>query len=410
MTSTQLRLLEACMHLFLLGLLCAISCVSLQGSEGSCRGQAHNDLLPLLRCEASPRFFEDEGAMLFLGEFGELQNRVNASIAFACADEHYLKFGGEVLNEQLTYSFPFKHGHRWMRQYAGAASYLMAFDLWGFRGLEIKGQISNVQRRNVNIYFPKGDRKGHHHDHEWVYQRAIAASKGYAASVGLEFSPYCWFSLKVAAVYDKVEYNLKYTHRKIVQGIGGTVSFEQQLSPTISVELKGELRKPYSYYEGRILWKTLLCDTDITLGAFGGHTVGKHRLPNSTVAGVEIGFDFGVNGFSGLSSVRLCDDSSSHQGFLGQDIRYMKWLASPAVYVPEVLAISEQRQARYSDVRREHHHHHHRRHKYDDANCGCHSNQGVNIPDSRREIRAQQLQQQREGMNPFIDQYPDPDY
>lgn len=336
-----------------------------------CHGGNQNDLIPILRVGITPRFFDDTTALALLGELGRAQNRFNATLGFPlCSDFNRFKISGEVLNQQLSYHFPYQSTKSWTRQYAAGGAYQMVLNCWGLKTFELGGQWSNAQGHEIHKFHKKHTLSHfeYHppHYHQPTYHRWITSSKAYAFSAGLTIEPWFWSTLSAAYVYDKVDYKNKFSRNKVVSGSGGTIYFQQLLSSCLSVVFKGEFRAPYTYYEGRLDWRTVLCSTDVIIGAFGGHTQGKHCLPDSTVAGLEIGFDFGLSDYSMSRSVGLCGNSSDkycQSSFGCQDRHYLEWIAAPAVYIPEVLAIGEQHrvlhhQQNHHNNQQNHHHHH----------------------------------------------------
>lgn len=369
-----------------------------------CADEPHNDLLPLARLESTARFFDDEAAFPVLWEFGNRVSRINASLGFPLCYGHNFKFGGEALNEQLTYDFPHEREKRWVLQSAVGMTYQSILNFCGMRSLEISAQYSTAPNRQLHTFHKKkpdhhnhrhhghnhhdhhnhprhhhskacgncSAHQGHQHhqhhhhqrDHEHAdrlhdlrhhhhhrehhregFKRSIAGSRAYAFSAALTTVPWNGAFLSASALYDHVDFQFKYSDHKIVDGLGGTIFYKQELCPCFDLVLKSEFRVPYTYYEGRLQWGLTFYSADMTLGLYGGHTVGRHGLPDSTVAGVEIGFDFGLTNFSGYSSGGLCKDNSNpyFAGFAGQDVQYLQWLATPAVYIPEVIARPEQR-------------------------------------------------------------------
>lgn len=334
----------------------------------------HNDLLPLARLECAARFWDDEAAFPVLYEFGNRMSRINASVAFPICYGHNFKIGGEALNEQLTYEFPHKNEKRWVNQSAIGATYQAVFNYCGFRSLELSAQYSTAPNRKLHDFHKEKQEHGHRHhsrkesDHDKQhrgrlhelrqhhrnqrhrdgYHRSIAGSKAYAFSAGFTSLAWNGACVSASALYDHVEYRFKFEDHKIVNGFGGTVFYKQELCPCIDFVVKGEFRKPYDYYEGRLQWDLFLDHFDMTFGLYGGHTIGKHGLPNSTVAGFEMGFDFGITNFSGSASSGLCSDNSNPYfgGFAGQNPQILHWTAAPAVYIPEVMALPEQRHFR----------------------------------------------------------------
>lgn len=192
------------------------------------------------------------------------------------------------------------------------------------------------------------DDRHHHEHHREHYKYRIAGSRAYAFSAGLTTLPWHGAFFNVAALYDHVDYQFKFSDHKSIDGLGGTILFKQEIGCLIDLTLKSEFRVPYTYYEARLQWGIPLYMYDMTIGLYGGHTVGKHGIPNSTVAGVEIGFDFALTNFSGISSAGLCKDNTNpyYAGFPGVDCQTLEWLATPAVYIPEVMARPEQRHFR----------------------------------------------------------------
>lgn len=95
--------------------------------------------------------------------------------------------------------------------------------------------------------------------------------------------------------------------------------------------------RPYNYFESSLKWVVCLDGGDLTFGIFGGHTVGKHELPSSTQAGFSLGYSFGVQDFC----IIVYDCAPIECACSPCDLH--TWVATPAVYIPEVLAIADQR-------------------------------------------------------------------
>lgn len=355
--------------------------VAPQATESS-KKNVRTDFYPLVRLQCTSRFFDDEAALMFLGELGENLNRANATFGFLTSCGHHFKLGGEILNEDLEYRFQTKNDRGWMRQYAVGGVYQAAFPCGSImKSVDVSAQYSEVARHRIHDFYEdhknykghKDHRKGHRHAP--IFNRTVAGSRAYAFSTGLAIAP--WYGALVigAAIYDRVDYLLKFSKNKIVQGAGGTASFEQKLSFDTSLVLKAEYRAPYNYFEGKLKWGTSFYYGDMVLALYGGWTKGKKGLPDSTVAGVEIGFDYGLTYYSSRSSVGVCGDSpyGDQLASWGEDPYFLDWLSKPAVYIPEVLAISEQRLIVAPEKPLHHHRHHHRNGKHKNCLESCYN-------------------------------------
>lgn len=336
----------------------AINAAQADGNSNNSPSSAHqkqrhnpqNDLIPILRVVTVPRFWDDDGAFFLLAEVGRKEARGNFALGVPLAPCHLFKIGGDFLFEQLSYKLPCKTTDRWVMQSAAGAQYRAELNFWGLRSLDLGVEWSYAPTIKVHNYrknIHTINHPHHHQDHHGpVFQRRVNGSNAYAFSAGFSFYPWYWATFTASAVYDRVEYKRKFLHGKVVEGAGTVVTYEQRLTPIISLALRGEYRVPYSYYGGSLRWVTTLYGADVSLGAFGGHTIGRHGMPNSTVAGIEISFDFGISNFSSTRSIGLCWDSPDlhcERSFSGHDGAYLRWFSSPAVYKPEVMAIAEQR-------------------------------------------------------------------
>ena len=101
-----------------------------------------------------------------------------------------------------------------------------------------------------------------------------------------------------------------------------------------------EFRRPYDFVEAQLNFANWTCGGDYTFGIFANYTHGKRPLPNTIGYGIQIGADLGA-----LSYYTRCARSSSCQPdfpCLNPAYDLSMWTAIPAVYIPEVLAITDQ--------------------------------------------------------------------
>lgn len=207
-----------------------------------------------------------------------------------------------------------------------------------WRGFELGGTYSYSPSHTLKRRVCK--------DTEQTNNRHIAGANSGGGSFGLAFVPFSCGSLTFSGNYDHVVYHGRYhgkgqherkSARKVVQGFGASVEWYQRFCAMFDWTVKAEFLRPYNYFESSLKWVVCLDGGDLTFGIFGGHTTGKHKLPSSTQAGFSLGYSFGVQDFciiaNGCAPIE-CACSPC-------DLR--AWAACPAVYIPEVLAIADQR-------------------------------------------------------------------
>jgi len=296
----------------------------------------NNDLSPIARMTITPRFCSDRLAIGFMGELGDKQNRANGTMGIMLDPSLLLKFGGEVLNQKLTYRFSSGHKTRWMKQYAAGGTFQFVIRSCWIESVDVGGRWSRAPSRKLQDALC---------DPYITLKRHIAGSTGYGFNAGVTVLPWKGARLNAGVLYDQITYHVRHDRKKHDDGYGGLVCLEQNLTRGFLLNLKAEFRQPYNYYVGEIRWKSrLFSDGDCTLGAFGGYTQGHHKLPSSTTAGVEIGFDFGGHNYQTVPSPNSYYDSCGQlQGGCRQEMEFLAWLGQPAVYMPQVLAKAEEK-------------------------------------------------------------------
>lgn len=303
----------------------------------NCR-RTNNDFIPTLRLQLTPEICSDWFAFSFLGEAGVRNYRANGTLGFALAPCQRLKVGGEYLTQKLGYNFSSGKASRWMHQYAVGGTYQYLVDCNFIQSLDVHGHYSHAYSRQLSraTCFPDifTERR---------VRRHIAGSDAYNVSGGVTLNPWCFTNISLSLDYDNVRYNRKFHKHHTVSGFGGTVGFIQNLPYNFNVGFRGEFKRPYNYLEALIGWNTCTSWGNVNIGVYGGHTYGKEHLPSSTVAGIALNWDFDW-GFGGYFNNTCCPQDICCYPCYSSCNDLAKWIeATPAVYVPEVLAISEQR-------------------------------------------------------------------
>lgn len=312
--------------------------LSAQDCHGSTK-KKFTDLSPVGRFATTPRFLNDRLAMSFLGEIGEEQNRANATLGIMLSPNILFKTGGEVLNQRLKYGFATGH-ERWMQQWAAGAA--LQYNIQSsirscyIETVDIAAHWSYAQSKHLRDMICSASQ---------LIKRRIAGSNGYGLDAGLSIMPWGGGRLRTGIAYDYVRYKAKWSSQ-VDSGLGGFVNLEQSLKHGFGVNFKAEFRAPYNYYEGEVTWKERMFNGYVTIGAFGGYTQGHHRLPDSTIFGLEISFDVSTGSYQRpISSAYFSEgsmDVCSEGWQCVQQRKFIAWLGKPVVYMPVVLAKSEQ--------------------------------------------------------------------
>ncbi len=277
-------------------------------------------------------FYDDALAIALLGEVGPANYRANGTIG-SLYDCHMIKVGGEFLGQKIKYNFSSGNEKRWVHQYAvgGRYEYVQSCD-W-FQSIFISGQAAHAPSEHL------ADSECTIGGVTNFFERRLAGSTYYNVEGGVTFAPWEYASFLVGAGYNKIRYDKVECGEKNFQGLGVDVEFAQRFCDDFVLDLKGEFRRPYNYAEAALNWQ---CDTScgiLSIGIFGGYVWGKTDLPNVTTAGVEFGLNFGpcqTYRHSSICSQSLCCGPSDSE-------RLRAWVSDPAVYMPIVLVVAEER-------------------------------------------------------------------
>ena len=289
----------------------------LQADCGDSSHKRNSWLLPVGRFVVTPNLGESF-AVSALAEAGNRDARGSVTLGSQFEFGRF-KVTGEYLTQKLTYQFSTGKSHKWVNQGAVGGEYQHLFDGDFLKAVDVKGWYSYAPSKKLHAK----------ECGENLYGRRIAGSNAYSVSGGAVLSPFCEDLLAVDIGYDSVKYRRKYHHDKRVRGVGGGVSYTIRLENSLDLNLKAEFRRPYNYYAAKFTWHR---DTNWNVSLFAGYTAGKYHLPRSTTAGLEFAYFFDA---CGCSQRDPCAPLWSPCDLAG-------WVAVPAVYLPEVLAIAEE--------------------------------------------------------------------
>lgn len=317
--------------LFLLTLLTTVFCSMLSISSISADSKSKDNFFPVARVVLTPVFLGEDAAFSLLAEGGPRSYRFNGTLGFISCEQHRFKVGGEYLSQRLHYKFETGKEHRWMHQWAvgGKYQYLFAEDCscdW-LRSFELSGYYAKANSKDLSLDTEEG----------FSEFRRIAGARSWGIEAGTSLDTWNCGSILVAIDYDHIQYKRRYQSDKNVSGVGATVALHQPLWCDVAFDFKYQYKRAYDYIEALLDWRNNLECGDLNIGIFANHVFGKDKLPSSTTVGVELGFSFGFDSlFSGC-----CDPCATDCCVLDcNDLA--AWVSSPAVYIPQVLAIADQ--------------------------------------------------------------------
>jgi len=301
------------------------------------------------RCTSTTRLLYDEAALYLIGELGPKTNRVDGALSYEVCPGNGFKIAGGMLNQELKFFVPHFGKEYWVSQYYGGGAYQFNIGRYCLDSIELAGGYScapsrdfkkNCHTKNEHHHSKKHNKRKRnhcHHRNDGHYHGRIDGSRYAFGSIGATIIPCHSTMLWAAATYDHVIYDLKYCCQEILEGIGGAFRLTQRLTPCLIFDFSGQFRKPYDYYEGRLMYSEILNDCDVVIGAFAGRTNGHKGMPSSSVVGLEIGFDFGLTNYSSVRSISLCPKPCMPTTAYSTE-SFKRWAGTPAFYIPQVIA------------------------------------------------------------------------
>lgn len=294
--------------------------------------RTQNSLSPDFILRLNPRKLSENSAFSLMGEAGKRNFRASGTFGFIFGNDHRFKITTEWLKQKLAYNFSTGRINQWFDQFAAGAVYGHRFYCNRYlAGIEASGFGSYVKSKDLNQVVCV-DR---------IVSRHLAGSSAFGFSAGLVFTPTHRMKVKLSGNYDVVIYHRKFGLNRHVNGFGGSFDFFHQLPKNFGLNVIGEFRRPFNYLKATLLY----CppgNQGLSVGVFASHFNGRSKLPSSSVIGLEASYTFG--------EYCLMATPESYQGL---DVFYYAcrneinpelkcWVARPAVYMPQVLAIPEE--------------------------------------------------------------------
>jgi hypothetical protein len=311
----------------------------------------------------TPIFLSDNTAFSLLVEGGSKSTRVNGTLGFI-EDCNRFKVSAEYLSQKLHYKFERGKIRHWMHQFALGGKYQHLFECPSiFTGLELGIMYSNAPDKSLSpVLFDitegadnvdNAQLGGTLQDLRPLQQigtpeeqgtqyRKIAGANSWLVQAGFLMNPWCCATLIPSITYQQVHYSRHFEPSKRLSGVGFIIDFNQRLYCNIDFDLRYQYQRAYNDLRVALNWNKIYRCGALGLGVFVDHVDGKCGLPSSTTTGIELSFAFGVSGcnFEKVSLLPSCETESCFS-CSAEDL--LAWISDPAVYMPEVLAIVDQR-------------------------------------------------------------------
>lgn len=272
------------------------------------------------------------------GEAGRKNFRVGGTIGVKLVENQLFKFSAEYLWQDIKYNFFTGAESKWMTQGAIGAAYLYEFSGYGFNPqFQLSGYLSHAPNKSLSTI------SGNLVDASGVLlgtisnNRRIAGSNGGGLAPGLFVAPWTGGRVGLELNYDNVRYDTKYSlYDEDAKGLGGTIIFDQAMANGIDLDVSAAVRQPFNNYTANLNWNNAQFFGAWTVGLFGAYTDGKKSLPNT--------WNVGLNASYALDQ-RYSDIPANYKGEVFTRPRpdnLVAWTADPAVYMPQVLAITDE--------------------------------------------------------------------
>jgi hypothetical protein len=284
----------------------------------------------------------DYTAYSLLGEAGVKNFRANGTLGWKLQQNQYVKLSAEYLWQDIAYRFFSGSTTQWVQQGAVGAGYMYEFLGYAYEPhIDVTAYYSHAPDKSVGaknglfslgggVFVP------------FVDHRHIAGSNGAGITPSVSVAPWEGARAGLGLNYDNVRYTKKFPRNEDAKGLGGTITFNQIVTPDISFGLAAAVRQPFNNYYADVKFANLPYVGRWVLDIDGDYTAGKNTLPNT--------WNIGLSGHYSLDNRVAAAPMFKDMGYkdrVYKDMQPVKddlleYTADPAVYMPQVLAIPDE--------------------------------------------------------------------
>lgn len=284
---------------------------------------------PILQLSRQDTFTENTGFAV-LGEAGPRNFRASGTLGFITTPHQRLKLSLEYLWQNITYAFFSGDSSQWVSQGALGLAYEadVPSDHRFQTQFNFSGFLSHAPSKTLST--ETGTYLNNNVVTNFMDFRRIAGSNAGGVSPGLTTQPWEGGKLNLNVNYDNVRYDTTYTTNKDAKGLGGTVSLNQALVHNVDLNALASVRAPFNQYEADLGWTTPTKLGEWRIGLGSDVVIGKNTLPSTYTLT--------------LSANYLPNQPEPHSTRAKIAAwRFIDWLSKPAVYLPQVLAVPDER-------------------------------------------------------------------
>lgn len=279
--------------------------------------------------------YNNTTAYSVLGEAGVQNFRLGGTVGFVVQNNQRLKVSAEYLFQKITYPFFVGNTSQWVNQGAVGAAYQYDFDAgwWIVPQFNLSAFYSHAPSKSLGTETGVfTNRLGVQQN--FVDMRRIAGSNAAGIAPGVGFSLWQGSEAGLDLNYDSVRYDKRYSPNEDAIGFGGTARFTQMMTNSISLGLLAAVRKPFNNYQADIGWNM----QGVIFDVMGAYTAGKNTLPSTWNVGVSA--DYVLDQMPTPTMQRQLA-----KNFVAKfpTAQLTQWVATPAVYLPQVLAIPDEK-------------------------------------------------------------------
>lgn len=276
----------------------------------------------------------DTSAIAVAGEAAPKNYRLNLTMGWELDPEQRIKLTGEYLWQDINYAFFSGDADAWVQQLALGLAYQHDFFAYRFSPqLDVSGYFSHASSRTLGTV--QGQFVNAGVPFVFLDPRRIAGSNAFGITPGVSASFWAQGRIGLDINYDNVFYSQQNTTpNHDAQGLGATIFLKQNLTNNLDLDLAAGMRQPYNDYSFILNWSHVPFHGDWTLGFFGDYITGKNTLPST--------WDIGLNANYLLDRRTVATPINyKNEQPLPHSDNLLAWTADPAVYMPQVLAVSD---------------------------------------------------------------------